>query len=161
MPKPIKSRIRMLRAALTSCSLYAIGDAINQKVFKGDVNLIQTLKFSIVGLTLHGPYFYRAFQLLDARYPQRTLTTAIRKALVGQVVIFPPYTALFLGYTSLLDQKQFDPMKLVDINLNGLLVWPAANILNFYLVPPAYRIAYINSIGIFWNTYLSYVSNKG
>ena len=46
--------------------------------------------------------------------------------------------------------------------VNGTLFWPAANIVNFMLVPPAGRVAYANAAGLLWNGWLSYAnSTKG
>lgn len=38
-------------------------------------------------------------------------------------------------------------------------LWPAAQLINFTVVPIDYRVFFINIVAIFWNTYLSYVQN--
>ena len=41
-----------------------------------------------------------------------------------------------------------------------LTVWPAAQALNFYMVPAHYRVAYVSFITTLWNIYLSYIKHK-
>ena len=38
-------------------------------------------------------------------------------------------------------------------------LWPAAQVINFTVMPPAYRVFFANIVGVFWNVYLSYVQN--
>jgi len=40
------------------------------------------------------------------------------------------------------------------------LVWIPAQTLNFYFIPLAYRVLFINSIGFVWNIYLSYMTYR-
>jgi hypothetical protein len=46
----------------------------------------RTLRFALVGLTLHGPYFWHGFRWLDARFgPSKSLQIALAKTALGQV----------------------------------------------------------------------------
>lgn len=39
------------------------------------------------------------------------------------------------------------------------LLWPAANLVNFGLVPVKFQVLYYNFISMFWNMFLSYIQN--
>ncbi len=39
-------------------------------------------------------------------------------------------------------------------------VWPAAQYLNFYLVPTHYRVVFVNFILFCWNVFLSYIKHN-
>ena len=36
----------------------------------------------------------------------------------------------------------------------GWVFWPAANMINFLMVPPTGRVLYVNCAGLLWNAYL-------
>ena len=54
----------------------------------------RTLRWSLVGLTLHGPYFLHAFARLDRHFgPATSLSGVATKTAVAQFIVFPPYLA--------------------------------------------------------------------
>jgi protein Mpv17 len=50
--------------------------------------------------------------------------------------------------------------KLKPTLLANYMVWPAAHLINFSLVPLDLRILYVNVIAIFWTVYLSSMASK-
>lgn len=40
--------------------------------------------------------------------------------------------------------------------MNAIKIFPAASLINFYLVPLAYRPFFVQALTLFWNTYLAY-----
>eukprot|EP00270_Netrium_digitus_P019081 TRINITY_DN741_c0_g1_i2.p1 TRINITY_DN741_c0_g1~~TRINITY_DN741_c0_g1_i2.p1 ORF type:complete len:158 (+),score=19.99 TRINITY_DN741_c0_g1_i2:111-584(+) len=54
-------------------------------------DLQRTARFGLVGLTLHGPFFYHGMQQLDLRFgPAKSLQMAVQKSLIGQVYFLAP-----------------------------------------------------------------------
>ncbi len=153
----------LLRASLTSGTLYGVGDQLNQRLFGSTVDWDQTRRFMTVGFVCHGPYFLGAFRVLDRICgTSRQFSRVIMKAYVGQFTVFPPFVAIMLGATAWLDSR--DPWKAIQtqfipVNLTGLFIWPPFSIINFRWVPSQYRILYINCVGIGWNAYCSYVAH--
>ena len=155
----------ILKASLTSCTLYVLGDVINQQFIEKslDWNVSRTMRFGLTGACLHGPWFYMGFKQLDTLLPSKTLKVAIYKSLLGQIGLFAPFVGFFLTFTALVERK--DVWKYVkerywDINRTGLYVWPLANIINFMFISSLYRVAYVNVVGLGWNTYLSFASHR-
>jgi protein Mpv17 len=158
----------LLRASLTSGILYSIGDITTQTISleKGsEIDVNRVAKFALTGSLLHGPYFLYGFRLLDSKFPGASLKRALSKALLGQVFLFPPFVSLLLTFTYLLEGSNMETVrqefkdKFININVNGLLVWPIANVINFRYIPSHYRVLYVNLIGLGWNTYLSFATH--
>lgn len=159
------------RAALTSCSLMALGDAACQAIQcqrnrqPVRVDVARAARFGVIGLTLHGPLFFKGFQWLDGKFgTAKTLQNAVTKSLVGQVTLFPTYTSLVLIYSSLLEGRSIQEAwqqvqyKLPQLFVTGSVYWPTVNVANFMFVPPQQRVLAVNACAILWNTYLSYVN---
>ncbi len=80
--------------------------------------------------------------------------------LVGQVTLFPTYTAAFFTYIGLLEgcsgeqiQQRFQAAFLPTM-VAGSGFWPLVNIFNFRFVPSTHRVLYVNGCGLVWNAYL-------
>lgn len=125
----------------------------------------RTARFAAVGLALHGPWFFAGFRTLDARWPGNALSAVVTKTAVGQVTLFPAYlvTALFalaaLEGVPPADAAARSRAAFPRAFAAGCVFWPAANLVNFALVPPGMaRVAYVNAAAILWNAYLSLVA---
>lgn len=51
------------------------------------------------------------------------------------------------------------PLSYVRALLGGYLLWPAASVVNFALLPNEYRLLFNNCINILWTCFLSIVSH--
>jgi len=154
----------ILRASITSGSLYILGDLTNQFwIRQQEWDMDQTWKFALTGALLHGPYFLFGFRKLDRLFPTKDFKNIILKTMAGQVFLFPPFVAVYLSANALLHSKSpVDELKgrFIEINKTGLIVWPLANLFQFRYIPSDYRVLYVNLIGLGWNTYLSMASHE-
>lgn len=162
----------LVRAALTSGSVMTLGDIFCQSIVRGSTDVekndwSRTGRFGLVGLTLHGPYFLKAFQWLDGKMPpppKPRFSVAVRKSLFGQVTIFPVYVTAFNLYMGSLEGKS--PRQclkklqdaFVPIFVAGSFFWVSANLVNFSFVPPTgtNRVKFVAGAGLLWNCFLSY-----
>ena len=39
-------------------------------------------------------------------------------------------------------------------------LWPAAQVVNFYVIPLKFRVNFSNIVSLFWNTYVSWLANR-
>jgi hypothetical protein len=47
-----------------------------------------------------------------------------------------------------------------SMQFNSWKVWPLATFINFYAVPPLYRVLFANIVAFFWCIYLSFFTNE-
>ena len=168
---------RALAAAMaTSCVLHGASDVIAQTVESAwarpaaaprpstavALDRGRTAKFAVVGLCLHGPFFFTFFRALDrALGSQRTFRTAVVKSIIGQCVVFPVYLVAFFAFRGALDGAPLTEVrhnivtKLVPTVTAGAVVWVPANMVNFLLVPLPYRVLFANTVGLVWQGYMS------
>jgi protein Mpv17 len=123
----------------------------------------RTIRWSAVGVTLHGPYFAAGFARLDAFWgASTTLTVVVQKTVAAQLVLFPPYLILLFAYLGWLEGVENIGQKVTHhapaAFWTGCIYWPMANILNFGLVPTTYRIPYTSVAAGLWNCYLSHAN---
>lgn len=50
--------------------------------------------------------------------------------------------------------------KMGETMITNWKIWPLATLINLMYVPIQFRVLFANFIGLFWNMYLSYMSNK-
>ncbi|GAX84929.1 hypothetical protein CEUSTIGMA_g12350.t1 [Chlamydomonas eustigma] len=163
----------VLKAAVISSTVMSAGDILCQKIQKRSamavVDLNRTSRFALVGLTMHGPFFYHGYRWLDTFTTTTgppSLKGALLKTSIGQVTLFPAYLGGALIALSLLEGKRTSEAvaKLQDTFLStyvaGSFFWPVANTLNFMFMPPTRRVLFANGAGLIWNAYLSLVNSK-
>lgn len=111
-----------------------------------------------VGVVCH--YWYR---FLDQRYPGRALKTVLKKVLIDQMVLSPCYITVFFATTSYMEEHSWEDFKKELLQkwwrlyLAEWIVWPPAQVVNFYFLPPKYRVLYDNTISLGYDIYTSYV----
>lgn len=127
---------------------------------------IRTLRWTVIGLTLHGPYFFLAFGKLDRLFSASTFANAFKKTAITQLTIFPPYLIALFTYLDVLERQCSDSKtsnndiipKVQQAFKVGCGFWPIANSINFSFISPHRRIPYLATVGGVWNGYLSYMN---
>eukprot|EP01016_Furgasonia_blochmanni_P041287 TRINITY_DN5340_c0_g1_i3.p1 TRINITY_DN5340_c0_g1~~TRINITY_DN5340_c0_g1_i3.p1 ORF type:complete len:125 (-),score=14.77 TRINITY_DN5340_c0_g1_i3:190-564(-) len=86
---------------------------------------------------------------------------------IDQTLFAPVFLAVFF---SVLDTVQnngkFDPeFKNVkkcwwSALMMNYKMWPAAQFINFSVIPPSYQVLFANFVGLFFNCYLSWLQNR-
>jgi len=170
----------ILRASLLSCAAMAGGDALQQGIARARAKAgaggssrpesekwswARTARFASVGLCLHGPFFFAGFSALDRRFPGKALSAVVAKTATGQVTLFPAYLATALFALAALEGETLERAAaragaaFPRAFAAGCAFWPAANLVNFALVPPGLgRVVYVNAAALVWNSYLSLVA---
>ena len=113
-----------------------------------------------VGIVCHHWYRY-----LDAKLPGRTIGIVAKKVICDQLVCSPLCIAMFFVTLGLLEKSSWDELKLEikekahRLFIAEWVVWPPAQIINFYLLPTKYRVLYDNTISLGYDVYTSQVKH--
>lgn len=152
-----------------SITLSSLGDTIEQQyeIYTGQLNardakrtVHMALSGATVGVMCH--YWYR---ILDHRLPGRSLSIVAKKLLLDQFVCSPVVLATFFVTLGLLEQSSLAEMKdeirekAWRLYAAEWVIWPPAQIINFYLLPHRFRVLYDNVISLGYDVYTSQVKH--
>ncbi|KAJ9581662.1 hypothetical protein L9F63_023161 [Diploptera punctata] len=124
----------------------------------------RTFHMCVTGTTI-GIFCHHTYKILDAVFPGRTLKTVLKKVIVDQFVTSPMCITIFFGTLTCLQNSSFESF-VKEVKQKGFrlyvaewIVWPPAQIINFYLLPTKYRVLYDNTISLGYDVYTSYVAH--
>lgn len=168
---------RLLQAGAQSGTVMTISD-IGIQAWEKDLSLFsssleykegfdpqRTLRWTLAGVFLHGPYFLTSFSFLDQRFGTvASLSTVMKKTMVAQFVVFPPYLVALFGFMGVMENHP-DVMNKIrqrvpEVFMTGCAFWPMANVVNFTFIAPTMRVPYLAACAGVWNSYLSWTNAR-
>lgn len=114
-----------------------------------------------VGVACH--YWYK---FIDRRIPGRTLGLVLKKVFWDQVIGSPINISVLFITLGLLERRKLAEIgqemkdKFIRLYTAEWIVWPPAQIINFYWLPSRYRVLYDNTISLGYDVYTSRVANE-
>ncbi|XP_078042616.1 mpv17-like protein 2 isoform X2 [Augochlora pura] len=152
-----------------SISLSAVGDILEQhyEILKGDWNkfsVTRTRNMAASGMSV-GVICHYWYKYLDARLPGRTISTVLKKVVVDQLICSPLCISMFFITLGILEKSSWSELKNEIIKKAHVLyiaewiIWPPAQIFNFYFLPTKYRVLYDNTISLGYDVYTSQVKH--
>ena len=178
-----------LRTQMVQTSiLMGAGDAISQFAIerKDRFEASRVIRFSVIGCFFVAPTIRVWYLTLERWFGAGvTVKTTLAKVGTDQLAFAPIFTAAIIGVigssqsvtnsiltpqrdktavqvlkTDMAMVRQKLRAEYVDIVLNGWKLWPAAQLVNFYLVPFLVRPLVVSVVALFWNTYLAWKTNR-
>ncbi|KAK9703631.1 Mpv17 / PMP22 family [Popillia japonica] len=142
------------------------GDVISQVVVEKksykEYNFLRTAQFSSVGLCFLGPTLTMWYRLLAKYVGMKGSLVTVKKVALDQL-LFAPFC--IAGLMSVLFTIQGQPPKqtiniikkdYTDILIANYKLWPAVQLVNFYIVPLNYQTLVVQCVALLWNTYISW-----
>lgn len=143
-------------------------DLLLRKFEENDAyDVVRTARMTGFGLVFVGPLMHNWFNLLERLVPRKDLLGAVGKVAIDQAVMAPGFCASFFTAMGLMEGLSpavvWEKLKaqMVPTLEANYKVWPAAQMVNLYLVPLNLRVLWLNMVGLGFNSYLSMVNNKG
>lgn len=93
-------------------------------------------------------------------------TVAVKKVFVDQFVFAPSFLVMILAAVGTMQGKPWKAVKndieanYFDVLKTNYLIWPWVQLVNFYYIPLQYQVLLVQSVALFWNTYLSWKTNR-
>jgi protein Mpv17 len=162
----------ILTKSLSAATIGAFGDVICQLIVdnrtSSTYDVRRTVKMFALGLPA-GPIFHHwlnflnNFKLIKPLQAKSRALYATAQMFIDQTVFSPAlntFTFFTLGlyqYRGNIERaKQFLNQKLWPTQFMSWRIWPAAMVVNFYLIPLQYRVLFGNFIGLFWNVFFTF-----
>nr|XP_004928522.1 protein Mpv17 [Bombyx mori] len=156
--------------AIQTGGLMATGDVISQviieKTYWRDTDIQRTLKFGSIGFFIGGPALRTWYGVLNKYVGSQGKIVTIKKVFLDQFLFAPSFLCILLISVAALQRKTWDIIKVdlksnyFDVLTTNYYIWPWVQILNFYYVPLHYQVLVVQIVALFWNTYLSWKTNK-
>ncbi|XP_068628969.1 protein Mpv17 [Battus philenor] len=156
--------------AIQTGTLMGAGDYISQvfveKKSMKNVDLIRTLRFSSIGFFAGGPALRVWYGFLNNYIGSKGKTVALKKVLVDQVIFAPTFLLFILVTLGVMQGKALENIEkdiqsnYLDILKTNYYVWPFIQIVNFYYIPLQYQVLIVQTVALFWNTYLAWKTNR-
>ncbi|XP_064480285.1 protein Mpv17-like [Ornithodoros turicata] len=155
---------------LTTGTLMGSSDIVSQTLIErnkiDEVDFLRAGRFFILGSGYVGPLIRYWYIFLDRRFGTISKTAGLKKLFVDQGLFAPVYLPSILVVLGILQGKGPEGIKTTikedafTILKTAYMIWPAAQLVNFYIIPLHLRLLYSNSVAVIWNTYLSWKANR-
>lgn len=142
-------------------------DLVNQKyqISQKDIDKVDLKRSRDVAISgsFIGPFCHFWYMYLDKWFPGRSAKIIAKKLVVDQFVCSPVVIGLYLGITSYMENKTLVEIKKEcadkswKLFIAEVLVWPPAQIFNFYFLPTRYRVLFDNFVSALFDFYFSRV----
>ncbi|CDS04063.1 hypothetical protein LRAMOSA07018 [Lichtheimia ramosa] len=165
------TRQPILVQSITTAFLFATGDVVAQQYVerKGIKNhdVVRTMRMTAFGGCFAGPVLGNWYRFLELNVKGSTpIQALVKKVAMDQFLCAPVFIGIFFSAQGLLEGKSVNEIKeklqqgYTTAVLANYKLWPAVQLVNFYVVPLYYRLAVTNLVSIGWNAYLSNVNQR-
>ncbi|XP_077865948.1 mpv17-like protein [Saccoglossus kowalevskii] len=158
------AKSHLLRNALFVGTTYAVSEFTQQTIIADSYDFPRIIRFGIWGGCFNGPFNYRWYKFLDAILPGAAVKTVVTKVFLEKFTATPTILYSFYVVMSILERKDdiFTEanQKIIPTYLASWGFWAPAQAINFYLVPPVYRVVYVGTVAFIWANFLCFMKRQ-
>lgn len=159
----------ILIQAVQSGVLMGTGDLIAQSIVEKkpfeNINWLRTAQFASVGLFVGGPGLRTWYGILNKYVGSQGPAATLKKVALDQFIFAPVFISVLLVTINGMQGQSMDEninnlkRDYPDVLVNNYKLWPWVQLANFYIVPLNYQVLLVQTVAIFWNTYISWKTN--
>ncbi|XP_023946449.1 mpv17-like protein 2 [Bicyclus anynana] len=153
-----------------SLTLSSVGDGMEQmyELYTGDLkeyNPQRTMQMAFSGIGV-GILCHHWYKVLDRFIIGKSFDMVVKKLMLDQLIFSPIMIITFFGSLALLEKDPWTNFqdevkdKFTTLYKAEWMVWPPAQIINFYFLPTRYRVLYDNTISLGYDVYTSQVKHN-
>lgn len=158
-----------VRTKAISTSLLAfMGDLLAQKIAQRDkaefvLDMRRSASVGLWGFCMMGPVLHYWYGILDRLFFGKF--AVMNKLLSDQLLFAPLFNGAFMLGVGSLEGHPFQDLtetvrtKLWPSMKANWTLWPAAQVVNFALVPKTFQIVYVNCVALVWSVVLAYIAH--
>lgn len=121
-------------------------------------------RYGFMGTCVLPHTLYHAYKFLDAKFPGSSSPMALRKLAIDALIVTPINLTIFYVGMSALERKEDVfaewKAKLAPTFLTASMFWVPANFVNFRMLPPHARVAFVGGCQIIWVSILCWFKRQ-
>ncbi len=150
--------------------LSGVGDYMQQnwkrlRMSKAGLDLRRTTKMALAGASV-GVLCHYWYLWLDRFLTGYSLSVVMKKVVMDQVLLSPVMWAAYFAFVTIYengtwcDFKQKITSSGSKLYLTEWLVWPPAQVINFYFLPTRFRVLYDSTVSFGFDVYVSHLLHE-
>ncbi|KJH44162.1 Mpv17 / PMP22 family protein [Dictyocaulus viviparus] len=163
------SKHLLVTNTVISCAQIGTADVM-QQLFNGDIkrkgwDYTRTARMAAIGIVI-GPMLHYFYRILDSRSFKGGRRKVVVKKLCCDAASMPFFSCTFITVGGLLEGSPFSNalreyrQKMWHIFTVDILIWPPAQFVSFWFLPPSIRVVYVNVVSLVYNFLMSYIKNN-
>eukprot|EP00538_Stauroneis_constricta_P002903 CAMPEP_0119552000 /NCGR_PEP_ID=MMETSP1352-20130426/5114_1 /TAXON_ID=265584 /ORGANISM="Stauroneis constricta, Strain CCMP1120" /LENGTH=276 /DNA_ID=CAMNT_0007598155 /DNA_START=38 /DNA_END=868 /DNA_ORIENTATION=+ len=126
----------------------------------------KTGRFALLNIAFVTPLLHYWYQFINKAVPGTSLSRVLQRVFWDEIVFTPVYVPAFMGSLWTLEGKDLSTVwsmvqrEWAKLVMAEWTVWIPTMFITFRYVPVKFQVLTINCVGVFWSTFLSFMSTE-
>ncbi|XP_037814024.1 mpv17-like protein [Lucilia sericata] len=137
---------------------------VDKESVKQDIDYATVGRYAVMGTVVYAPTLYIWYKWLDRTFPGTAKKVILKKLFIDQFVLTPYLLTLFYTGMSWMEGREDITLELKQKFLptfeRSCMFWLPAQVFNFVLIPPKFRVIYMGVCGFVWVNILCWIKRQ-